>query len=149
MKLKEKRILIAVDGSPQSLDTVRYVAQNHTMEGTTVNLMYFMSSVSESHKNLKKGGFAEDEIDVNVPQLLRRYIKHLQKAGITSARISTKVIMDSSNPSRDIHREAKERGYGTIVIGRRGLSIGSEDATGRIAEEILAQSEGLALWIVA
>ena len=148
MKSKERKLLIVVDGSPQSLNAVRYVAQNHTMEGTTVTLMYFMPSVSESHRGFKKSGLAKEEMEANVPQLLRRYIEHLQKAGGISGRISTKVIMESSNPSGDIRKEAKERGYGTIVIGRRGLSTKSEGAMGGIAEEILAQSEGLALCIV-
>jgi len=79
---------------------------------------------------------------------LRRYILDLQKAGVVSSRISTRVIMDSSCPSGDIYREAKGRGYGTVVIGRRGLSTGSEYAMGRTAEEILEQAEGLAIWIV-
>jgi len=148
MKFIEKKILITVDDSAHSLDVVAYVAQNCALEDTKVTLMYFMSTVAECHCGAKKRGFAEEEMEVNVPQLLRRYIEHLQKAGVISGRISTKVIMDSSSPSGDIHREAKERGYGTIVIGRRGLSTGSECAMGRIAEEILAQSEGLAVWIV-
>jgi len=148
MKLKAKKLLIVVDGSPQSLDAVRYVAQNHTMEGTTVTLMYFMSGVSESHLGFRKEGFAEEEIEVNVPQLLRRHIEQLQKKGVVSGRISTKVIMDSSSLSGVIHTEAEGRGYGTIVIGRRRLSTGNECAIGPTAEEILEQSEGSALWIV-
>ena len=114
MKFKEKKILIAVDGSPQSFDAVRYVAQNHTMEGITVTLRYFMSSESERDWGFRKGGFAEEEMEVNVPQLLRRYIEHLQKAGVDSARISTEVIMDSS--STQATSSGKPQSKGTVPL---------------------------------
>ena len=148
MKFKEKKILITVDGSPHSLDVVAYVAQNCALEDTKVTLMYFMSDVSENHWGSKKRGFAEKEIEVNVPQLLRRYIEHLQNAGVVSGRISTKVIMRSFSPSSDILREATEQGHGTIVLGRRGRSKGNGLPMGLIAKEVFDQSEGLAVWIV-
>ena len=148
MKFKEKKILITVDGSPHSLDAVAYVAQNCALEDTKVTLMYFMSTVAECHCGTKKRGFAEEEMEANVPQLLRRYIEHLQRAGVISGRISTKVIMHSFSPSSDIIREATEQGHGTIVLGRRGLSKGNELPIGLIAKEVLDQSEGLAVWIV-
>ena len=148
MKLKEKKILIAVDGSPHSLDAVSYVAQNCALVDTKVTLMYFMPTVAEGHYGAKKRGFTEEKMRANVPQLLRRYIEHLQKAGVISARISTKVISQSFSPLGDILREATEQGHGTIVLGRRGLSKGNELPIGLIAEEVLDQSEGLAVWIV-
>ena len=147
MKLKEKKILIAVDGSPHSLDAMAYAAQNYALEDTKVTLMYFMSTVAENHSGSEKRGFAEGEIEVNVPQLLRRYIKHLRRAGGIAGRISTKVIMHSLSPSRDILREVTEQGHGTIVLGRSGLAEGKESPINPIAKEELDQSQGLAVWI--
>jgi len=149
LEFRRKKILIAVDGSLHSSNAVRYVAQNCAQEDAKVTLMYFMSTVAESHWGAEKRGFAEEEIEVNVPQLLRRYIEHLERAGVISRRISTKVIMHSFSPSNDILREVTEQGHGTIVVGGRGLAKGNELPIGLMAKEGLDQSEGLALWIVS
>ena len=51
-------------------------------------------------------------------------------------------------PADDIFKEAKEKGYGTIVMGRRGISGFKEFVFGSVTKRILNQSTGLSVWIV-
>ena len=48
----------------------------------------------------------------------------------------------------DILQEAKEGGYGTIVMGRRGLSKVHEFLLGRVTTKVLQRAEKFAVWIV-
>ncbi|MEE8620893.1 MAG: universal stress protein [Syntrophobacteria bacterium] len=44
--------------------------------------------------------------------------------------------------------EAQEGEYGTIVMGRRGLSKVREFLMGRVTNKVLHRAEGFAVWIV-
>jgi nucleotide-binding universal stress UspA family protein len=56
--------------------------------------------------------------------------------------------MGSYTRAGDILKEAKDGGYGTIVMGRRGLSKVHEFLMGRVTNKVLHRAEGFAVWIV-
>ena len=57
-------------------------------------------------------------------------------------------MLDSPSRSGDIIREAREGAYGTIVMGRRGLSKVRDFLMGRVTSKVLNQAEDFAVWIV-
>ena len=72
----------------------------------------------------------------------------LMGAGLGETQISSKVIEGSRSAASDILEEARSEGYGTIVVGRRGLSAVKEFFMGSVTSKILQNSAGLAVWIV-
>ncbi|MEW5725331.1 MAG: universal stress protein [Thermodesulfobacteriota bacterium] len=48
--------------------------------------------------------------------------------------------------ARTIVRTAKEEGFGTIVVGRRGF--GKSSLLGAVSDRIVRQAEDLAVWLV-
>ena len=89
-----------------------------------------------------------EEAESHVQRMFRSYRDSLEKTGVASARISTKHILQRQSRAADIIREAKDGNYGTIVMGRRGLSRVDEFLMGRVTNNVLSRAEGFAVGIV-
>ena len=72
----------------------------------------------------------------------------LLNAGIDSKQIKTKVVNGSRSAAHDILKEANDNDYGTIVLGRRGVSALKEFIMGSVTSKILHNSVGFAVWVV-
>ncbi|MCG6918001.1 MAG: universal stress protein, partial [Deltaproteobacteria bacterium] len=60
----------------------------------------------------------------------------------------SKYILKSRSRAGDILKEAKEGEFGTIVMGRRGLSSVHAFPLGRVTTKVLNRADLFALWIV-
>jgi nucleotide-binding universal stress UspA family protein len=56
--------------------------------------------------------------------------------------------LDSPSRSGDIMRAAREGAYGTIVVGRGGVSKVGDFLMGRVTSHVLNQAKDFAVWIV-
>jgi len=153
-EIASRKMLIAVDSSKSSRKAVDYVGKFAADTRVELTLFHAMRSVSL--------GFVDDlalrdedterqlleEVDRDIPRMFRSYKDLLVRAGVDEDRISTKSILHSTSRAGDILREAKERKYGTIVMGRRGLSKVREFLMGRVTNKVLSRAEGFAVWIV-
>jgi nucleotide-binding universal stress UspA family protein len=85
-------------------------------------------------------------------QVMKPFMKKaeemLVKAGISESQISKKIVDGSRSAASDILEEARENGYGTIVMGRRGISGVQEFFMGSVSSKVLQNATGMALWIV-
>jgi nucleotide-binding universal stress UspA family protein len=54
----------------------------------------------------------------------------------------------SRSAASDILDEAQNNGYGTIVMGRRGLSGVKEFFMGSVSSKVLQNCTGMAAWVV-
>jgi nucleotide-binding universal stress UspA family protein len=152
--ITSQKMLLAVDSSKNSRKAVDYVGKFAADTKAEISLFHVVRSVSL--------GFVDDlilrdenterqlleEMDRDIPRMFRSYKDILEKAGVVSDRISSKSILHSSSRAGDILKEAKEGRYGTIVMGRRGLSKVREFLMGRVTSKVLSRAEGFAVWIV-
>ena len=153
MSLTQKKLLIAVDASENSSKAVEHVgsfAADTEAELTLYHVVRsfglgFLEDFSVRDEDVE--AFVE-EAESNVLRMFRSYRDSLEKTGIASARISTKHILQRQSPAADIIREAKNGDYGTIVMGRRGLSKVYAFFMGRVTNKVLSRAEGFAVWIV-
>jgi nucleotide-binding universal stress UspA family protein len=67
---------------------------------------------------------------------------------VSSGRITTDILYGEESRAGAILREAKSGDYGTIALGRRGLSRIEEFFMGRVTNKVAHMAKGLALWIV-
>ena len=72
----------------------------------------------------------------------------LLNAGLSDDQIATKVVDGTRSPADDILKEARDNDFGTIVLGRRGLSGFKEFFMGSVTSKVMCRSLGLATWIV-
>jgi nucleotide-binding universal stress UspA family protein len=152
--VKSKKILIAVDSSENALRAVDHAG--FMVSGTEAQVTVF-------HTIKNFGGFFPSEVLKEAHELeeawrkkagaeITPYIEKskamLAKAGIPEERISIKVVDGNRSPGNDIFKEAREGDYGTIVLGRRGISKLKELLMGSVTSKVLQQSDGFAVWIV-
>jgi nucleotide-binding universal stress UspA family protein len=151
--VRSNKMLLAVDDSENSRKAVDYVGTFACSAEVELGLYYVVRSFGL--------GFLEDfsmreeviddfveEAESNVQRMFRSYKERLEKAGVALAKISTKHTLQSHSRAVEIIREAKDGDYGTIVMGRRGLSKVHEFLMGRVTDKVLNRAEGFAVWIV-
>ena len=83
-----------------------------------------------------------------IEPFMKKAKEMLLKAGLDDSQITAKVVDGSRSAASDIVEEARSNGYGTIVMGRRGLSGMKEFFMGSVSAKVLQNSNGMAVWIV-
>ena len=129
---KTRKILIAVDGSPDSFNAVRYVGQTCTPEALEVSLMHVMSTVPKTLRDLDKEAFFREQMQDKYDQWKRKREKAVEaflvdatdllvKAKVDEDRVRVILQEEKVGVARDILAES-ERGYDAIILGRSGFS---------------------------
>jgi nucleotide-binding universal stress UspA family protein len=148
------RVLIAMDNSENALRAVDHAG--FMLSGTDCKVTLF-----HTMRHLRR--FIPQEVLEEAPELeelwkskagqeIEPYIKRAKKmlleSGLGETQISTKIVEGSRSAARDILDEARSHGYGTVVLGRRGLSGMKEFFMGSVSSKVLQDLAGLAAWIV-
>jgi nucleotide-binding universal stress UspA family protein len=68
--------------------------------------------------------------------------------GLSKSRISHRVVKGTRSVDQDILKSAHKGEFGTIVMGRRGLTGMQEFFMGSVSRKVLRQAAGMAVWIV-
>ena len=153
-----KRILLAVDGSDESLAVVRYVSESVQPTGSEILVFQVMSKVPEVFWDLgkdpawlpkiaairdyqhKQEGFAASFMN-NAAELFK-------VAGFDPGSVTTRIGVQHEGIARDLVTEAKRGGYSVLVIGR-GKSASMQDMPlGGVASKILSAAPAPAIWLV-
>jgi nucleotide-binding universal stress UspA family protein len=150
-KFSIKYILLAVDESENARRAVSYVAELlGGVEGFEVTIMHviplpdedFFLTVSEKEKWLSQ---YKSRIDT----VLEEYRQILIGAGFhpndVSVRSPTRYC---PSMAECILAERDEREYGTIVVGRQGLSRTEEFIFGSISSKIVTHARNCTVWVV-
>ena len=154
-RIQASKLLLAVDGSENSQKAVHYLGSfaKHTSAEITLyhvvrqlSLTYATNLIPRSEKREQKW---LTKITRDTESMLSEYAERLEKAGVSPSRINTKYTLESSSRSADILREARADNYGTIVLGRRGLSQVRQFIIGRVTSKVISQADGLAVWLVS
>ena len=77
------------------------------------------------------------------------YRKYLIHSGFKENSIKIKIIKDASSRAAAIAGEAMVGGYGTIVLGRRGISKIFEFSMGRVTDKVIQLAQDRAVWVVS
>jgi len=153
-QVKSNRVLIAVDSSENALRAVDHTG--FMLSGTDCPVIIF-----HTMRHLRR--FVPQEVLDEAPELeelwktkagqeIEPFMKKtkgmLVKAGVSESQISKKVVDGSRSAASDILAEARNNQYGTIVMGRRGISGVQEFFMGSVSSKVLQNSTGMAVWIV-
>ena len=161
-----KKILLAVDGSENSIRAVDYTAQVvGCAEGFTITLLHiehlpdrdlfkndeeWRNKCEEYVAELKS--FLEDAKDIlearNIPSdnITTTYITSCKSP--FADRVSTKCSMGTSI-AQEILQTLREKDYDTVVIGRRGVTKAEEFLFGSVSSKIVHHAKECAVWVVA
>ena len=75
--------------------------------------------------------------------------RYLEKAGLNRNQITSKMVTGVTSRALAISMEALNGEYGTIVVGRRGLSNVEEFTIGRVSNKVIQKARETAVWVVA
>ena len=129
MSLTQKKLLIAVDGSAQSLYAVRYVAENFARVKLKVNLMYVMPTAPETFWDLEKDVFFMEKMKGRYAQWKREARRLAQgfldnaknvlvRANVREKQVGVILQERKVGIARDIIEEAK-KGYDAVSWGEK------------------------------
>ncbi|MFP4084539.1 MAG: universal stress protein [Desulfonatronovibrio sp.] len=153
-----QKILIAVDGSKNSLSAVQYVANIVRPDKVLITLL----NILDTPPNLEKQPTIHPVFKSKLQELrgqsgvqlqimervLEEYCKILLEAGISQNNIHTRSQSMQEGIAKDIMSEAKEGGYDTIVMGRRGITGMEKLLLGSISSKIVKSIKNCSIWII-
>jgi nucleotide-binding universal stress UspA family protein len=154
-KPNSDKVLIAMDSSEGGLRAVdhagtlfnhdnNFITLFHAIRGITVSSEGMEDIFPEAYRQQLMGD-AEKEIQ----PALQIAVDHLENMDISPDRISTKIITSVRSRAAAIVQEAKQNGYGTIIVGRRGITEVAEFSMGRVTNKLTQLAKTQALCIIA
>lgn len=154
-----KKILLAVDASPSSMKAVEFVASllgGHRYEACIFHAILGLGAINFELPGVNEPEFPEVKMSDNcieafkskVVQLFQVIKDMLMASGFEPEKISEKIITGVYSRSDTIVKEAEDGGYGTIVVGRRGLSKVEAFFMGRVGHKVVYGGRKFTVWVV-
>lgn len=153
----KKRILVAVDGSEQAMEAVRYVGKILPPGGFEVVLFHVMTKVPESFWDLEKEPVFQYRIanvsawEKQQQQMIETFMENARKVlldeGLPNDAVQVNIHARKAGIARDIISES-HNGYSAVVVGRRGLSELKDLVLGSIADKLVGRLAHVPLWVV-
>ncbi len=149
MAPRQKRLLLAVDGSKRALQTVRYAGEEDSFKGMRIVLFHVFNSIPEAYYDLEKEPKSVKVVrhvrswEANQRKAMDKFMQEakemLIESGHADPAIEIKIQNRKKGVARDIIIEA-HKGYDTVLIRRRGATalrnvvVGS--VTGKLLEKL-------------
>jgi nucleotide-binding universal stress UspA family protein len=156
--MKKKTLLVAVDGSQNAMNAVRYTAKVVKPGRVSVHLLHVMSPVPETFWDDERDPAPTDfdkafrKWENAQHRFMERFVDEartvLLEAGISGNDIGVDIKPRERGVARDIANEA-QRGYDAVVLGRRGTNPAVELPIGSVASKIANTLHHFTVWIVA
>lgn len=145
------RILVAVDEKPISLDAVNYVAAVLTgSSNCRVDLLAVLAPPNPDNFPDEQSHAARSrEIEQQLNQVLATGEQILLEAGLPREAVSSRLEQAQGRRVSDVILQVQtEGGYGTVVLGRRGLSKAEEFLLGSVSNAVMHQAADCCVWVV-
>ena len=154
-----KKILLAVDASPASMKAIEFVASllgGHGYEACVFHAIPGLGAINFDLSEINKQEPPEVDMSdtcleafkLKVARLFQDVKDRLMASGFESEKISEKILPGVHSRSDAIVKEAEDGGYGTIVVGRRGLSKVEAFFMGRVGHEVVYGGKNFTVWVV-
>ena len=150
------QILLAYDNSQQALRAVEYVGQ---MFGRVDNVKVTLFGVYDKVPEYEMIDTPfTDQVKARISNLERERDKgrdnmeeakkHLVRMGFSEDQIKVKYVEKKKSVAKDIIDEVKTSGYGTVVMGRKGVSNLTGMLFGSVASGVIGNLQGATICVV-
>jgi nucleotide-binding universal stress UspA family protein len=130
-------LLLALDGSENSMRTVDFVGGMLGPSDLEARLVHVIRGNNKVHTDAAKQA---------ITTVFDEAKSRPAKSGFESNHLTTKITTGAHSRAGAILKEAKMGGYGTIVVGRRGLSEVLDFFMGRVNNKVVHMAEKQAVW---
>ena len=154
----KKKILAAVDQSPQAAEAVRYLGSMLSPQDYELVLFHVAGKIPdavtlfESHPHTQ--GVVLGDIEMWEKEEVKSVQDHLDKlrseliaAGWPAEAVQVKIQKKAVGYARDIMIESR-KGYHAVALGRRGLSPLKDFVLGSLATKLASHLHHLPVWVV-
>jgi len=121
------KILVGIDGSSDSYDTLKYAISEVKMKNAKLTAVY---------SQFGRGKETVEEVERG-RDIIKRAEKMMRDGGIEP---DARLLVRGLPPAVDIVKFAEENGYDQIIIGSRGLSGITRILLGSVADEVLRKA---------
>ncbi len=136
MQNPRKKILVAMDESENAAMAAAYTGDMlANRKDVTITLLHIQTD--ESIKN-----------ESGIREMMDIARSLLAKAGIPEEAVTIQVREKKTGIGNDILNEIAESGYGTVVMGRRGVSRAQQILFGSVSNKIIQNTKDCTVWIV-
>ncbi len=148
-----KKILIGFDGSEGAMKAVDHIGKLMGDTDCEVTLCHVIRPMG-IHLGSMRFFKPEEEAEwtatntTAIEPALAEAENRLKNEGFSASRISKEISANKTSRAAAITHKAEEEGYGTIVVGRRGLTVVEEFIMGRVSTKVLNMATKSAVWIV-
>jgi 2,4-dienoyl-CoA reductase-like NADH-dependent reductase (Old Yellow Enzyme family)/nucleotide-binding universal stress UspA family protein len=136
MQNPRKNILVTMDGSENAAMGAAYAA----------DILRNRKDVKLTLLHIQKEGSIPNEVEVRKMMDMAKAL--LLEAGIPKKAITVKLLPKRMGVARDILNELEEGGYGTVIIGRRGISKAEQFLLGSVSNKIIQNAKNCSVWII-
>lgn len=152
-KPNPNKFIIAFDGSKASMRSVSTAGAMLNNVESEIMICHVIRSIGIEQLTLGEFPFPADlnwtetcvkKIEPAIEEAKRKLVS----AGLNSANIYGRVLTEKPSRAGSIIAEAKAGGFGTIIVGRRGLSAVEEFFVGRVSRKVLHMAKKMAVWVV-
>ncbi|RLB84494.1 MAG: hypothetical protein DRH24_04845 [Deltaproteobacteria bacterium] len=133
------KILVAIDASEGAMKAVDYV-------GDMVDNLHWKVTLFHAVRDFDREELHQAE--KSMEHVFKEASGHLEKAGFNRNQITTRMITGVQSRAGAIVVEVLKEGYGTVVVGRRGLSHVEEFFMGRVSNKVIQMARKMAVWVV-
>lgn len=147
------KILVGYDGSNDAIQAVECVGKLMVSAEREVMLCYVVRSLNaylnaDGVFNARQEKQWLDERRKAIAPAFDVAENRLIESGFYPGDIYKQVLEDKKSRSAGLVRAAREGGFGSIVVGRRGHSRIREFMMGRVSRKLLHMGRDMAVWVV-
>lgn len=148
------KVLLAIDGSENAMKAVDYVGrmfEGSKPEVTILHVVRFLGLFHDTylgafHTEVDQKWLAE--VQERMMPVLEKAKDMLTQAGLAPERITINLETGKGSRAGDIVERAYLGNYGTIVVGRRGISKVEQFLMGRVSSKVIQLAKEMAVWVV-
>jgi nucleotide-binding universal stress UspA family protein len=147
-----RNVLLAVDDSENARRAVAYVAfMLGRLKDSRVTLLHVISEPEEDYfAELEEKKKWLDQYRGRVETFLEQYRRELIEAGFPAEAVTTSAPRRyCPSIAECILSELDRSQYGTLVVGRQGLSRKEEFLFGSVSSKTVGHARNCAVWVVA
>ena len=145
----QKKLLVLIDGTERSRQTIDYLAQLAPFRDAQVVLFHVHSGIPECYWDLEKTPQNQQAITQmiaweqrqknEIETFAENARKTLVDAGYRTDRVEVRIQKRQIGIARDILREAEEGAYTAVVMRRRGVGAIEGIVVGSVANKLFAR----------
>lgn len=157
-----KKMLLAIDGSENAMKAVRYVASHFSgISELSLTILHVLpyppaplwddGHIPTKEESEIRAKYLEKWLKnekTKLTPVFEKAVQILTGNDIRPENIRTKSISDSMDVAGSILEEAKDGGYDTLVLGRRGLTPAKHLLMGSVTSKIINHGAGIAICVV-